>query len=228
VHTYNQPATDASLVACPDCDLLQRVPAMPPGGSAHCPRCDCEIARNPTDFLNRTLALTVAAAVLFIAANTTPMLGLSAVGHEALTTVLGGALHLWQNDEQVVAILVLATAVIAPGLQIGLLLAILLGSMRERPPAWVGRLLRHHPDTCVWSMIEVMMLGVLVALIKIAAYAKVVTGPALYMLGALIFLLAGTQATLDRRQLWARVTWAREGARFGKLPEMPRSVRSTP
>ena len=51
-------------------------------------------------------------------------------------------------------------------------------------PRWVGTLLRHHPTTRTWSMIEVMMLGVLVALIKIADYATVIPGVALFMLGS--------------------------------------------
>ncbi len=81
--------------------------------------------------------------------------------------------------------LVLFTAVVAPALQIGFMLAIVLGARRERPPRWVGTLLRHHPTTRTWSMIEVMMLGVLVALIKIADYATVIPGLALFALGAL-------------------------------------------
>ena len=82
-----------------------------------------------------------------------------------------------------VAVLVLLTAVIAPALQIGFMLAIVLGAHRQRPPRWVGTLLRHHPATRTWSMIEVMMLGVLVALVKIADYATVIPGVALFVLG---------------------------------------------
>ncbi len=96
------------------------------------------------------------------------MLGLTIVGREASTTVIGGAEHLWQDGQKIVGALVLFTAVIAPALQIGFMLAITLGAHRERPRKWVGTLLRHHPTTRLWSMIEVMLLGVLVALIKIA------------------------------------------------------------
>lgn len=212
MHAYNEPERDSSLVACPDCDLLQRLPALPPEASARCPRCACILHTRRHDTINRTLALTIAAAVLLVVANFAPMLGLSVVGREAFTTVFGGALHLWQNDEQIVAVLVLVTAIVAPCLQIGLLLAILLGSMRQRPPVWVGTLLRFYPDSCTWSMIEVMMLGVLVALIKIAELARVIPGLALFTLGFLVFLLAGTQASLDRREIWERVTWARSAA----------------
>src|SRR5205809_5391941 len=141
------------------------------------------------------------------------MLGLTAVGREAFTTVFGGAEQLWRDGREIVAGLVLFTAVLAPALQIGFMLAIVLGARREHPPGWIRTLLRHHPTTRTWSMIEVMMLGVLVALIKIADYAKVVPGLALFALGALVFLLAAMQATFDPREVWAKVEWAEARAR---------------
>src|SRR2546430_1052245 len=147
---YNQPAGGPGLIACLHCDLLQRLPDLAPGASARCPRCDKELWRHREDSLNRTLALTLAAAVLYIVANSVPMLGISAVGREASTTVLGGAMHLWEDGPQIVGVLVLFTAVIAPALQIAFMLAIVLGAHRVRPPRWIGTLLRHHPTTRTW------------------------------------------------------------------------------
>jgi paraquat-inducible protein A len=221
---YNAPV-DGSLLACPDCDLLQRLPELEPGASARCPRCDREIWRRRDD-THRTLPLTLAALVLYAIANTFPMLGLSAVGREASTTVLGGADQLWRDGREIVAGLVLFTAVVAPALQIGFMLAICLGARGERVPRWVGLLLRHHPTTRIWSMIEVMMLGVLVALIKIAELATVVPGVAMYALGALVFLLAAIQASFDPREIWRRIEWEEETARPCGGPG--RTARATP
>jgi len=210
---YNEPVADPALIACPHCDLLQRLPDLAPGASARCPRCDRELWRRREDSLNRTLALTLGAAILYVVANSIPMLGLTVVGRQAATTVLGGAMHLWENGPQLVAVLVLFTAIIAPALQILFMLGIVLGALRERPPRWVGTLLRHHPTTRTWSMIEVMMLGVLVALIKIADYATVIPGVALFILWVLVFLLAGIQASFDPREVWQRIEWADGAAR---------------
>jgi len=209
---YNQTLSDSSLIGCPHCDLLQRLPVLSPGESARCPRCDEELWRRHEDSLHRPLALTIAAALLYIVANTVPMLGLTVVGREAFTTVFGGAKHLWNAGWGSVAVLVLFTAVVAPGLQIGLMLAILIGARFERPPKWVGMLLRYYPIISTWSMIEVMILGVLVALIKIADYAKVIPGLALFVLGALIFLIAAIEASFDPREVWERVDWAETAA----------------
>ena len=117
------------------------------------------------------------------------------------------------TGQPIVGILVLFTAVIAPALQIGFMLAIVLGAIRQRPPRWVGTLLRYQPTTRIWSMIEVMMLGVLVALVKIADYATVIPGIALFVLGMLVFLLAGMQASFDSREVWGRIQWADVEAR---------------
>jgi paraquat-inducible protein A len=210
---YNRSLRDPSIIACPDCDLLQRLPELGPGGSARCPRCDKELWRRREDGLERTLALTLAAAVLYVVANAVPMLGLRAVGHQAATTVLGGAQQLWNDGEQMVAGLVFFAAVLAPALQIGFMLLIALGARRARPRTWVGTLLRHHPTTRTWSMIEVMLLGVLVALTKIADYATVIPGVALFALGALVFVLAAVQANFDAREVWDRIEWAEDRAR---------------
>jgi paraquat-inducible protein A len=210
---YNLPVADPALIACPHCDLLQRLPELPAGGSARCPRCNRELWRKREDALNRTLALTLGAAILYVVANSIPMLGLTVVGRQAATTVLGGALHLWENDQRLVGILVFFTAIVAPALQILFMLGITLGALRERPPRWVGPLLRHHPATRTWSMIEVMMLGVLVALIKIADYATVIPGLALFILWALVFLLAGIQSSFDPRVVWTRIVWEDDAVR---------------
>ena len=99
---YNRPIADTSLIACLHCDLLQRIPELEPGASARCPRCNKELWRRREDSLNRTLALTLAAAVLYVIANSVPMLGLTIVGRGASTTVIGGAQHLWDNGEKIV------------------------------------------------------------------------------------------------------------------------------
>ncbi len=88
---YNEPVADPALIACLHCDLLQRLPELAPGASARCPRCNKELWRRREDSINRTLALTVGAAILYVIANSVPMLGLTIVGRDVATTVIGGA-----------------------------------------------------------------------------------------------------------------------------------------
>ena len=203
----NRALADRLLVSCPHCDLLQRIPEIEPGASVQCPRCNKELWRSRVDSINRTLALTLAAAILYIIANICPMLGLTVVGRQAFTTVTGGAIKLWENHQHIVAVLVMFVAVVAPALQILIQLIITLGCLFKKAPKIVGTLLRYLHLTRTWSMIEVMLLGVLVALTKIADYATVIPGMALFSLFALVVLLAAMQSCFDPMEAWNKVTW---------------------
>ena len=68
--------------------------------------------------------------------------------------------------------------------------------------------MRRIPFTRTWSMLEVMLVGVLVALTKIADYATVVPGLALFAVGGLVFLLPAIQSGFDPREVWDKVEWA--------------------
>lgn len=195
-------------IACPDCDLLQRIPPLPAGGKACCARCGETLAQHRVDALELALALTVAATIAFIVANTTPLMGLSAVGREASTTILGGALEMWQRGSEMTAVVVAFCAVIAPAGQLLFLLTVLIAVRRPPAPRWVGEMLRSAHFLAPWSMTEVMMLGILVALFKIAQLATVLPGIGMYAAGAFIFLLGAVLVTFDARELWARIAWS--------------------
>ena len=192
-------------IACPDCDLLQRLPDLPPGGKARCPRCGSTLATQTIDSLDRALALTLTAAIVFIVANTSPLMGLSAVGRQASTTIIGGAYQMWLQGQEITAVIVAFCAVIAPAGYILFMLTVLLAVRRPPAPPWVGEMLRWAHSMQPWSMSEVMMLGILVALIKIAELATVEAGIGMYAVGALIVLFPAIMVTFDPREVWKRV-----------------------
>jgi paraquat-inducible protein A len=186
-------------VACPECDLLQQLPELPPGGKARCPRCANTLATRPTDPLDRSLALALTAAIVFLVANTAPLMGLAAVGRHASTTILGGAYEMWLQGETITAVIVAFCAVIAPGSYILFLLTVLLALRWPPAPQWIGELLRWAEAMQPWSMNEVMMLGILVALTKIAELATVDPGVGMYAMGGLVVLFPAISVTFDAR-----------------------------
>jgi paraquat-inducible protein A len=196
------------VVACLECDLLQRIPALPPGGTACCPRCGHKLATFKPGSLERTTALAVAAVIAFLLTNVEPLMSLSVAGRQASTTIAGGAWQMWEQGEKITALLIALFAVIAPALQIGFLLAILLYVRRPPAPRWIGTLLRWVEIIGSWSMVEVMMLGILVSLVKIAALARVIPGIGIFAAGVLIVLLAAMMSSFDPREAWSRVRWA--------------------
>jgi paraquat-inducible protein A len=201
------PRLIASSVACPDCDLLQRIPPLPPGGRARCLRCGHQLAKRAAAPEDLTLALSSAALIVFILANTSPLMDLSVVGRTASTTIVGGAYEMWLQGEEITGVLVAFCAVIAPGGYLLFMLTLLLAARRSPAPYWVGEMLRWVSHFQIWSMLEVMLLGILVALIKIAELATVEAGIGMYCVGALVLLIPAIMVTFNPRALWQRVQW---------------------
>jgi paraquat-inducible protein A len=208
------------IVACRECDLLQRVPPLPVGGKARCPRCGFTLAARPADPIDRPLALAITAAIVLVVANSAPLMGLAAVGRQASSTIAGGVYEMWVRGEPVTAAIVAFCAILAPACYILFMLAVLAAARRPPAPHWAGELLRWALHMQPWSMFEVMLLGILVALIKIAELATVDPGIGLYALGALVVLIPAIMVTFDPREVWRRVEWGDEarasgGARAG-------------
>jgi len=195
-------------IACPDCDLLQRLPPLPPGAKAQCARCHCVLAKQPSGPRDLPLALTVAAAIAFVIANVMPLMDLSVVGRVASTTIAGGAYVMWMEGQRITGVLVLFCALIAPGSYLLFMLTLQLAARRSTVPRWVSEMLRWVHHFQMWSMLEVMLLGILVALIKIAQLATVQAGIGMYAVGALVLLFPAIMVTFDPRELWQKVVWA--------------------
>ena len=207
----------ADIVACPDCDILQRVPSLLPGGTACCVRCGLALGSNKPGSLDRTMALAVAALIAFLLANMEPLMRVSVSGRTSSATILGGVQAMWLQGEKITAILVALFVVVAPALDIVFTLAVLLASRRPPAPRWVGALLRWMGLSGVWSMVGVMMLGMLVSLVKISSLATVEPGIGIFAVGALVFLLAGMSAGFEPREIWSRVRWVHgEGPETGQ------------
>jgi paraquat-inducible protein A len=197
----------ADITACPGCDLLQRLPPVAPGARARCPRCGEILAAPPMDPVERPLALAVAATITFAVAQATPLMSLSAVGRSAQTTIIGGALEMWTRGQPITAALVLICTTLAPAAYLTLACTLLLAARRPPAPSWTGTLLRLAAHARAWSLPEVMLLGILVALVKIAALATVDPGVGLFATGALLVLMAGLATSFDPRTIWDRVAW---------------------
>ena len=192
-------------VACHECDILQTIPPMPPGGTAQCVRCNARLVTNPKGGLDTPLALMLGAAILFLIANFYPLLELDVQGLSRTTTFTGAALTLMREDMLPLGLVVWATSVWAPGLVIAITLYILLAVRFHRHLPLLRPLLAWLSLIRPWGMLDVFMLGILVALVKLAGMADIVLGPGLYAFVPLILFSAGAAATLEPRLLWERL-----------------------
>lgn len=193
----------SDLVACPHCDALYRRRALAPGEKARCGRCGATLYKAPGVLTpDRLLALVTAALIAWTIANALPIVRLSAGGISHTTTLIGAIGVLWTEGRGLTATLAFATALAFPAIELVALFAVLI-AIRTRPGApLVAVLLRSIQAVRPWGMIEVFMLGVVVALVKISHTAQVVPGPALWAFAALTVLLA-LIVSYDLRRLWS-------------------------
>jgi paraquat-inducible protein A len=198
--------TAATLIACHECDFLQRETDAPPGAAVRCVRCNALLYRMPRPGdIERAIALLAGALVLFVIANSFPILTMEVQGSHTQASVLDAVHALWDRGRGLVAILVFATGFLLPLVQILGMLAVLLPFWRKRRHAYLAPALRVVQAAGPWSMTEVFMLGVLVSLVKLAHMATIVPGIAMWAFFALIFILPAAANALDVHTLWKRM-----------------------
>jgi len=193
-----------TMIACHECDLLHRMGPLRQGTVARCSRCGAILLRRRRKSLERTLALNIAGLILFALANSFPFLAMTFEGQYRQIILLTGIKELYLQDMPGVAALVLLTTVLSPLLHLaGLLYVLLTLKLNLLAPA-VWRVFRWVRKMQPWSMLEVFMLGILVALVKLTDVAEVVPGISLYCFLALIYVLAAITAALDPNSVWEK------------------------
>jgi paraquat-inducible protein A len=192
-------------VACHECDALQGAVALPADGVARCSRCGGLLYRNVSASLDRTLALMLAAALLYVLANAFELVSLDAQGNHTSASLVGAVRALSVDGWNSVAALVFVTSILMPALEIGALLALVLPLRLGRVPAWLPRLFRLVQTARAWGMVEVFMIGTLVSLVKLSSLAHVSPGVALWSLGGLMVVLAAGNSAFDPDAFWREV-----------------------
>lgn len=200
-----------NLVACPECDALQREVALEPGGAASCVRCGAELYREKPESLDRTLAFIFAAAVVFLAANAFPLMELEAQGIRTSSTLFGTVAVLQETGWPTIALLVFVTTIAVPFLQLAAALYILVPLKLGFVPLHLPLAVRSLDAIWPWGMLEVFFLGAMVSQVKLEQIATLYPGAAMYMIAGYILLIAAAVAAFEPRVLWERVESLRVG-----------------
>jgi len=193
------------MTACHECDALHRVPELASGATAHCLVCGAVLARNPKGGLDRPIALYSTALILLLLANTFPFLALEIGGRREISTLFGASQAMYNAGMGELAVVVFLTSILAPALMMGSSLYVLLAvKFKKSLPAvrvllsWIGHL---EP----WVMLDVFMLGVLVAFVKLGNMATMHTGTSLYAFVGLIVVFAAASSSFDKHLLWHKL-----------------------
>jgi paraquat-inducible protein A len=195
----------APLIACHECDLLQREIALPPGEVLLCVRCGAELYRSAHSTLDKPIAFVLTATVVLVVANVYPIIGLEMQGTANATTLFGAAGALWYHGMLPIAILVFLTTFLVPAIELTTMGYLLLSLKYGRRPVGITLLMRILQYVKPWGMVEVFILSVIVAMVKLTHYGTVIPDMALWAFGILTFLLAATASSFDIRDVWDRV-----------------------
>jgi paraquat-inducible protein A len=195
------------FIACHACDLLHKIVKVPLGGAARCSRCGSSLYRPKRDSINRTYALTLAGIILYLIANTHPFLGFQIGSQIRETSLATGIYQLYLQDMKVIATLVLFTVVIVPATHLLCMLYMLVPLRVNRVPRFLAPVFRLYLVLKPWGMMEIFMLGILVAGFKLVKMATIIPGIALFAFMALIFVLASTTVTFDEHLIWEKIDY---------------------
>jgi paraquat-inducible protein A len=191
-------------IACGTCGLVQRVQPLEAGMSAECSRCGAVVASRKRGSLSRTAALALAALVLYVPANIYPILRMHLHGAYSESTVWDGCVSLFRSDEYLVAAIVFLASMLIPLLKL-LALFLLVATARagsalwRRQRAWMHRFIELIGP---WAMLDVFLLAVLVALVKLDKLATILPGPGLVAFTSMVVLTILASASFDPKQLW--------------------------
>jgi paraquat-inducible protein A len=193
------------LIACPHCDLLMEKFAITYGQKAHCPRCHTVLGQPIKRSLEYTFALSLTGLLLFIPANTEPVLSLNLLGLTQEATIFSGIVQLFNSGLWLIAGLVLLSALVVPLINLLLILYVSLSLSIEILLPHVTTALRIYQHLEEWAMLEVYMLGILVSLIKLMDTADVVFGTGLYCFVGLLFTSVAISSHIDHEDFWEHI-----------------------
>jgi paraquat-inducible protein A len=193
-----------NIVACPVCALPQRVEG---GGEGvfECVRCGAFLGREPErGSLHLTGALTLAALVLYVPANLYPILRMYWSGAYSESTVWDGVASLARSNQWFVALIVFLASIAIPLFKLLTLFYLVVSAqLRWRAAARLRtRLWRFVDVVGPWAMLDVFLLAVLVALVKLRTLATVLPGPGLTAFCAVVVLTILASSTFDPRLIW--------------------------
>ncbi|MEO6872206.1 MAG: paraquat-inducible protein A [Chthoniobacterales bacterium] len=211
------------MIACPDCGLLEELPALSPGDKAECNLCGADLERTSGRSITAGLCCALGTFALLIPGNLLPLLSVGIFGMHNHNRLASGIAMLWDRDWLLLAILTGAFALVLPFIRFGLLSAVLATVRLGYRPRWLGHGYRWALWLDVWAMPDVYLLAGFVGYFRLIHVSemttKVGTGGYCFLAAALLAMVA--RASIDRRTVWRAI------APEAEVPEEEEAVSCT-
>ena len=198
------PATAASLglLSCHVCGQLSRAAASQ--HDVRCPRCASQLHFRKPDSVARCWALLIAAMILYVAANLLPMMKTSSLFGTQSDTIMSGVVYFWTSGSWYLALIIFFASITVPMLKM-ISLVVLLVSVQRRSrwrPVQRARLYRVVEAVGRWSMLDVYVVAVIVALVQLQALATILPGPGAIAFASVVVLTMFAAMSFDPRLIW--------------------------
>ncbi|HRF45743.1 MAG TPA: paraquat-inducible protein A [Candidatus Competibacteraceae bacterium] len=198
-------AVHQSLIGCPSCELLCKAPARFDGQiRMRCPRCGATLHTRKPNSLARTWALVIAAFIFYIPANILPIMTVTSLGKTQSDTIMSGVAYLLLHGMWPLALLIFFASVVVPLLKLMILIYLLISVQLRSPwrPRDRTRLYRITEAVGRWSMVDIYVVTILVALVHLGNLAAIRAETGAVFFGAVVVITIFAALTFDPRLIW--------------------------
>jgi paraquat-inducible protein A len=198
-------AIAADCARCHECGLLSRLPG---GAHAHalCPRCGAPLHARKVLSLQRTWALVIAAAICYVPANVLPVMTVTSLGTPESDTIMSGVIYFLTHGDWPLALVIFTASVVVPLAKVAALVGLLISVHRRSAwrPADRTRLYRVTEMIGRWSMVDIYVVTILVALVRLGNLATIEAGAGAVFFGSVVVLTMLAAESFDPRLIWDR------------------------
>jgi len=195
-------ALHCGLLSCSACGLLCAPSHL--AGACRCPRCGARLYLRKPNSIARTWAFLIAAYILYIPANLMPIMETRSLFGDQGDTIMSGVVYLWLSGSWPLALLVFCASIVVPMLK--LLSLTMLAISVQRRSAWQphqrASLYRFVDLVGRWSMLDIYVVTLLVALVQLKSFAAIQAGPGAIAFGAVVVLTLLSANSFDPRFIW--------------------------
>lgn len=192
------------MISCHCCHLVCQRPATKGDPEITCPRCGTRMHQRKPDSLARAWALVIAAIVFYIPANVMPISVTTALGTAEGDTIMSGVIYFIQSGSWPIALVIFVASIFVPILKMLILLFLLVSVQMKSKwrPMDRTRLYRIIEAIGRWSMVDIFVITIMAALIKMGALADFEAGPAAVYFAAVVVLTILAAMSFDPRLIW--------------------------
>ncbi|MCB2145372.1 MAG: paraquat-inducible protein A [Deltaproteobacteria bacterium] len=197
-------AARSGLLNCHGCSLLVRRPSVADRGHARCPRCGARLHLRKPNSIVRTWALLIAAFIFYIPANLLPVTITTYLGSTQSDTIMSGVIFFMKTGSWGIALIIFVASIVVPIAKLIVLSGLLLSVQRRSRwrPEERTRLYRITELVGRWSMLDVFVVTVMVALVRLGFLTTIEAGSGVVYFAAVVVITMISAMTFDPRLIW--------------------------